>query len=262
MTLIKGVHVTLGQHALALAKRGLAIFPCKPRDKVPITEHGFKDATTDPDTIKRWWHQEPEANIGISTGARSRVFVVDVDGVDAEAELKKLEAQNGALPATIESITTRGRHLYFEWSDKTPVRNTAGKIAPGLDTRGEGGYVLAPPSVHPSGRSYCWSVDSASVFAAAPQWLLNKLTNGNGRSAAPPTAWCELIRNGVDDGHRNDTIARLAGHFLRKRVDPFVVLETLLAWNAVRCRPPLDDAEVATIVDSIARREAKRWRGT
>ena len=86
-------------------------------------------------------------------------------------ELKKLEDQYGLLPPTVESITANGRHLYFEWPAQ-PVRNSTGKVAPGCDIRGEGGYVLAWPSVHPSGRAYAWSVDSAKTFAAAPRSVL------------------------------------------------------------------------------------------
>jgi hypothetical protein len=253
----------LGHWALALARRGWWIFPCRPRDKLPATPHGFKDATTDADTIAHWWRQQPEANIGVATGQRSGVFVVDVDGADAEAELRKLEAQYGALPATVESITARGRHLYFAWPTKHPVRNTAGKIAPGIDTRGEAGYVLAPPSVHRTGRVYAWSVDSASSFATAPQWLLDRISgsgngNGNGNGVMPVSAWRELIHAGADEGQRNDTIARVAGHLLRQWVDPYVVLGLLSAWNATHCRPPLDDAEVERIVDSICRLEHQR----
>jgi hypothetical protein len=255
----------LGQWALALARRGLWVFPCRPRDKLPATPHGFKDATTDADIIEQWWRQEPECNIGIATGQRSGVFVVDVDGEDAEAELRKLEAQHGALPATVESITARGRHLYFAWAAEHPVRNTAGKIAPGVDTRGEAGYVLAPPSVHRTGRVYAWSVDSGGAFAPAPQWLLNRISGngdsngrGNGNGAVPASAWRELIRSGADEGQRNDTIARIAGHLLRQWVDPYVVLELLFAWNATHCRPPLDGAEIERTVDSICRLEHQR----
>jgi Bifunctional DNA primase/polymerase, N-terminal len=79
----------LGKHALALARRGLWVFPCRPCCKEPATANGCNDATTDPDLIERWWHQEPECNIGVATGARSHIFVLDVDG--AEAELTKLE---------------------------------------------------------------------------------------------------------------------------------------------------------------------------
>ena len=77
--------------------------------------------------------------------------------------MRRLEATHGELPASVEVITARGRHLYFR-TPEVPVRNTASKIAPGIDTRGDGGYVLAPPSIHPSGRRYAWSVDAANVI--------------------------------------------------------------------------------------------------
>jgi hypothetical protein len=248
----------LGEHAMALARRGLWVFPLKPRTKLPLTADGFKSATVDPDLIAQWWHSAPEANIGVATGERSHVFVLDVDSADAEVELRKLESAHGALPPTVEVITARGRHLYFEWPGH-PIRNSAGKVGPGLDIRGDGGYTLAPPSVHPSGKAYCWSVDSANSFAHAPDWLLAKSngTNGNG-AAMPPSAWRDLVCNGVAEGARNDSLARLAGYLLRRRIDPVVALEMLTAWNATRCRPPLDEMEVASIVDSIAARELKR----
>ena len=127
--------------ALTLASRGMHVFPCVPRDKRPATAHGVKDATTDAEIIRRWWQHDPQFNVAIATGEVSNVFVVDIDGVDAELELRRLEAAHGELPATVESITARGRHLFFQMPE-TPVRNTAGHIAAGIDTRGNGGYVL------------------------------------------------------------------------------------------------------------------------
>jgi hypothetical protein len=198
-----------------------------------------------------------DGQIGIATGAQSHCFVLDIDGLDAETELKKLEAGHGTLPSTVESITPRGRHLFFDWP-RQGVRNSAGKIAPGIDTRGEGGYVLAPPSIHPSGRPYYWSVDSGNTFAQAPAWLLNKMTANGHPNGTPPSEWRALVHDGVAEGQRNDSIARLAGHLLRQRVDPYVVLELLLGWNARCCRPPLPETEVATAVDSVARLELRR----
>jgi hypothetical protein len=251
----------LAKRALALARRGLFVFPCKPRGKEPLTGNGCKDATTDLALIAQWWQQEPEANIGVATGAASHCFVLDIDGEDAEAELKKLEEQHGALPPTIEVITARGRHLYFEWPDM-PVRNSAGKVGPGLDIRGEGGYVLAPLSVHPTGRAYAWSVDTANAFAQAPAWLLTKANGGNGTGngaiATPPSEWRDLVRDGVGTGARNASLAKLTGLLLRRRVDAVVVLELLRCVNAMRCRPPLPDNEVEQIVASICGREINR----
>ena len=138
--------------ALALAARGMAVFPCRERAKQPATEHGLKDATTDPEIIKQWWQQEPQFNLAIATGAASGIFVVDIDGLDAEAELRRLETEHGELPATVEVVTPRpGRHLYFRMPG-APLRNSASKIAPGIDVRAAGGFVVCPPSIHPSGR--------------------------------------------------------------------------------------------------------------
>jgi hypothetical protein len=162
------------------------------------------------------------------------------------------------LPSTVEAITGSGRHLYFEWPEQ-PIRNSARKVGAGLDVRGDGGFCVVPPSVHPSGKRYAWSVDSANTFARAPEWLVAKATGTNGNGAAtPPSVWRDLIQAGANEGARNDSVARLAGYLLRRHIDPVVALEILASWNAMRCRPPLDEAEVAGIVDSIAARELKR----
>ena len=132
--------------------------------------------------------------------AASGIFVVDVDGLDAEATLRRLEAEHGALPATVEVITARGRHIYFKWPQE-PVRNSAGKIGPHIDVRGDGGYVLCPPSIHPSGRRYSWSVDSADRIADAPGWLLAKQNGVAIVSTTPSPEWRALIE-GVGEGAR------------------------------------------------------------
>jgi hypothetical protein len=178
--------------------------------------------------------------------------------MDAELELRKLEAEHDPLPATVEALTARGRHLYFNMPD-APVRNSAGKIAAGVDTRGVGGYVLAPPSIHPSGRAYAWSVDSASLIADAPDWLLARITKGNGNGeATPPEVWRELVAGGVTEGSRNSSVAKLTGHLLRRFIDPHVVHDLMQCWNATRCRPPLPEEEITTIVGSICTKELQR----
>ena len=136
--------------ALALAARGFHVFPCRPRDKRPATANGLKDATTDPDIIQAWWQQQPDFNIAIATGAASGIFVVDIDGLDAEAALRRLEVEHGALPATVEAITARGRHVYFKWPQE-PVRNSAGKIAHAHRRQGRR-RLRALPAEHPSQR--------------------------------------------------------------------------------------------------------------
>jgi hypothetical protein len=230
--------------------------------KEPACEHGCKDATTDPEIIRKWWHREPQFNVAIATGSVSNAFALDVDNVDAECELRRLETKHGGLPATVEVITARGRHVYFQ-TPETPVRNSAGKVAPGIDVRGDGGYVLAPPSVHPSGKRYEWSVDCASTFAPAPDCLLAKITDAdsNGTPPTPPSEWRALIANGVAEGSRNNTVAKVSGYLLRRFVDPLVVLELAQIWNVARCTPPLPAEDVARIVNSIAGKELRRRLG-
>jgi hypothetical protein len=251
--------------ALALAEKGFAVFPCIPRGKTPATKHGFKDATRDPKVIETWWRVLPGHNIGVATGEPSGVFVIDVDTkkADGEKELRQLEAQLGELPATVESITPGGgRHIFFRhpgW----PVKCSQGEFAAGIDLRGDGGYVIVPPSVHPTGRRYFWSVDAADAFASAPQWVLDRVkattaVAPTANSPAPADEWRRLVADGVDEGQRNRSVARLAGHLLRRYVDPIVTLDLLIAWDRSRCRPPLGERNVTYIVNSIAGREMRR----
>jgi bifunctional DNA primase/polymerase-like protein/primase-like protein len=245
--------------ALALAKKGMHVFPCWPKQKEPATAHGCKDATADANIIAQWWHEHPDANLAVATGIVSNVFVLDIDGFDAEIELRKLEKEHGNLPPSVESITAHGRHVWFRYPTDVLVPNSASRVAPGCDIRGNGGYVLAPPSIHPSGRRYEWSVDCAAL-APAPEWLLDKVSRpANGATPAlPPEAWRELFANGAAEGTRDCTITKLAGHLLRRRIDPFVALELLQSWNATRCVPPLPAADIERIVASVAGRELRR----
>ncbi|MBR0734869.1 MULTISPECIES: bifunctional DNA primase/polymerase [Bradyrhizobium] len=226
------------------AAPGLYILPCRPRDKRPATANGLKEATTDPNIISEWWRQQPDNNIAIATGAASGIFVVDVDGLDAEALLRQLEVELGPCRG-VEVITARGRHIYFRWPHD-PVRNSAGKIARHIDMRGEGGYVLSPPSIRPTGRPYCWSVNSATQIADAPGWLLSK-QKGATASATSSSEWRTLVY-GVSEGARDCGVAELAGHLLRHNINPFVVVGLLQSWNATHCTPPLPSGEVESIV--------------
>jgi len=134
------------------ASQGIAIFPCEVTGKRPLTKHGLKDATTDPDQVKAWWQREPQANIGIATG---HLFdVVDVDGPQGRVTIAPLWDEFAALAYGIAK-TGNGWHLYIP---PTPgAGNTASKIGPGVDTRALGGYVIAPPSRHATGSLYTWN---------------------------------------------------------------------------------------------------------
>jgi hypothetical protein len=156
--------------ALEYAQRGWHVFPCRPGSKDPAIARGFYSATTNPETIKQYW-SDPDRNIGIRTGATSGIWILDIDGDNGKANLNGLVAKHGKLPATREVITVDGRHLWFRYT--RDVKSTASKIAPGIDTRGDGGYVLAPPSIHPDGPRYAWANDAE--LAIAPDWLLDAL---------------------------------------------------------------------------------------
>ncbi len=241
--------------ALALADRGMAVFPVKPNGKLPTTKHGVKDATTDRTIIDNWWKGWPEQNIAIACGEPSgNLLVLDVDKKDdddGEATLAKIEAQHGSLPATVEAITGGGRHLYFR--TPTPLGNTVRKLGPGLDTRGDGGYVIAPPSIHESGRPYAWSVDTASQFADAPEWLLDLLSSPRRRTAtATPAGQSRFC------GKRNHSLARIAGTLFAKKLAPAEVAAAVHGLNASQCRPPLSADEVEKILRSIGEREAAK----
>jgi hypothetical protein len=155
--------------ALAYAQEGLYVFPLQPHGKTPLTAHGLEDATTDPMTIETWWGRWPEANIGIRTGD---LVVVDEDRLGA---LEEFAAEvHETIPATGVVKTGSGRHFYFNQPEGERIRNTAGRLAPGIDTRGDGGYVVAPPSVHPDGSIYEWLAQVANV--TMPDWLAQRLT--------------------------------------------------------------------------------------
>jgi hypothetical protein len=163
--------------ALAYARAGLPIFPCSPKNKQPLVLCGFKDATTQEKQIRTWWSRWPDAMIGLPTGAETGVFGLDVDRnerTDGFAALASLEKQHGNLPETLRSVTPRGSaHYFFTWHDA--IKNTAGKLGLGLDVRGDGGYVILPPSRRDDGKSYEWTETSAPTPIEAPRWLIDLL---------------------------------------------------------------------------------------
>jgi hypothetical protein len=233
---------------------------CKNSGKHPLgalVPHGFKQASTDERVVSHWWRCCDYANIGVATGT---IVVLDVDPRnDGDHTLRVLEDEHGPLPPSWRVCTGGGgEHIYFRSTTSIPC--SAGNIGAGLDVRGDGGYVVAPPSLHISGRQHTWNVDfhpDDVPLAPAPDWLVS-LIERPAIKQTPSTVWRDLVAEGVNEGHRNASTAKLAGHLLRRYVDPHVVLELLLAWNAGRCRPPLPDSEIVTTVDSIARRELAR----
>jgi hypothetical protein len=247
--------------ALQLAARGCAVFPCQPRGKAPATGRGVLDATTDFQRIDAWWRSAPDLNIGLATGSVSGFFVLDIDDAEGHASLHRLEAEHGELPPTVEVITGRGRHCYFRLGDG-PVRNSTGQIGTGLDIRGDGGYVLAPPSLHPSGATYAWSVDTADSFADAPEWLHEFLSASDAKKAGKPIEhWHATLTRAIANGERNVTLTSIAGKMVHAGVDAILAYDLLTCVNLARCTEPLPAEDIETIVLSVSRAHLKKLRG-
>lgn len=160
------------QAAIEYASKGFPIFPCVRKTKQPYTKQGFKEATSDISRIEAWWDEHPGASIGMPTGKVSGKWVLDIDEPGGSESLAVLEKEYGALPDTRVQITGGGGCQYFwKWDFHRNIRNSAGKIGKKLDVRGEGGYVILPPSGHPSGGWYGWA--NAHQVIDAPDWLLD-----------------------------------------------------------------------------------------
>ncbi len=169
----------LRRAALAYAALGWRVHPCRAGQKTPHLAKWQERATTDQAAVEAWWSQWPSANVGIATGEASGIFVLDVDGVAGETTLAELERRHGPLPDCYPlSRTGNGSQAFFTWPRGRAVRNSAGRLGPNLDTRGAGGYVVAPPSRHPSGRLYRWEADRSPRDVPpepAPAWLVDLL---------------------------------------------------------------------------------------
>jgi bifunctional DNA primase/polymerase-like protein/primase-like protein len=243
--------------ALTYAQYHWSVIPIRAFDKRPLTKwQEYQQRCASVDEINQWYQHWPNANVGIVTGSISSIVVLDIDPEHGGVKnLAAWEKQYGSLPHTVEVKTGGGgRHLYFKHPGGV-VHNKAG-IAPGIDIRGDGGCVVAPPSTHSSGKHYTWAKghEPGEInIADCPAWLLG-LIRGEGKPIGHTAAyWRQFVREGVPEGERNNGIASLTGHLLWHGVDPDVVQELLLCWNRVRAQPPLDDEEVVRIVQSITR---------
>jgi hypothetical protein len=204
---------TVFDAALDYARCGIPIFPCNPIDKKPLTPSGFKDASRDETQILAWWQQYPNAMIGAPMGATSGLWAVDLDldparKVDGRATLDQLIAKHAALPPTWVTITPRGgRHLIFAWDSNTEIRNSAGKIGPGVDVRGSGGYVILPPSRNATGGEYQWEPGGPQATALAPPWLvaLAKAKKASAYAKAALERECKNVA-AAQPGTRNDAL--------------------------------------------------------
>ena len=221
---------------------------CSSPGKHPRTLRGVKDATTEIAIIRDWWYEWPNANVGIATGATSGFFVLDVDGEEGEKSLRELEKQHGALPETVESITGGGgRHLFFRWPGRAIKNKVA--LAPGLDIRADGGYIVAPPSNHTSGRRYEWKYLDEMPLAEAPMWLIDMLSDNTAYGITAKPKATDMVLEGVPKGARDTTLfryaCRLRAQGLKREEAEILVLEA-----AAKCKPPFPENEALAKVDS------------
>jgi Bifunctional DNA primase/polymerase, N-terminal len=159
--------------AIALAHAGYRVFPC--RGKLPMAARGCHDGTSDRGRVEAWWRRWPTANVAVATG--NGLAVVDVDGsegFDSLVQLIDKHAPGGASPEVFATARVQtgggGWHLWFRTPAGVEIRNSAGRLGAGLDVRGDGGYVVVPPSQHPNGSHYQW--DGPRPIAPMPAWLL------------------------------------------------------------------------------------------
>ena len=216
---------------------------CKSPGKHPhgkLVKHGPKDATTDKDTIAKWFNNGMPLNIGVCAGEKSGLVVLDVD--PAHGGNESLEQYK--IPETTEVITgSGGRHFYFKHPGGD-VRNSAGTLGDGLDVRGHHGYVVAPPSMHISGQEYRWSVDpKARMPALCPDWIIKE--NKKITPISPGDS--------IPEGKRNNTLLSMAGAMRCKGFENEEIYEALRSVNQRRCKPPLSNDEIKKLAKCVGK---------
>jgi hypothetical protein len=238
-------------YAKRYAKLGFESFPLKPKEKTPFVKWADV-ATKDETMLSGWFDNYPDANIGIACGTRSGIVVLDIDKEHGGYEsLQELTEKYGALPKTPVSITgSGGEHIFFK-APKIDLRNSAGKLGKGLDIRASGGYVVVPPSIHPNGNEYVWSISPSEIeLADMPEWMIDLLKENEIKK--------ESVKESVIvEGGRNDYLTKMAGAMRRKDFSEDAIFAAIQIDNREKCSPPLPDGEVYKIAKSVMRYEAQ-----
>ena len=237
--------------ALSLASSNIPCFPCL-ADKRPATPNGFYDATSNPAEVAELWHRYPGTLVGIPTGESTGLDVLDID--PRHGGHLWTEKNHSCLSNTLTFETrSGGRHFYFEHA--TGLGCSAGKIAPGVDVRADGGYVIWWPTAG-------LPIVSNADIAPWPVWLLDLLRRddrGDQPQRRPANFWAEMAF-GVTEGRRNDALTSLIGKLFSADLEPHLALALLRGFNATRVQPPLPDDEVDRIFSSIAKTRMRRTR--
>jgi hypothetical protein len=264
--------------ALRYAENGLLVFPlhavkdgnctcgksdCSSPAKHPRTVQGLKQASKDLDYVKNLFScfTYASANIGIRTGKESNLAVVDID----EAKGGRIEelynfVPQDALEKTLRVRTGGGFHLYFAYPQIAEISNSTSKLGNKIDVRGEGGYVVAPPSTHISGVRYEFLNDNNLL--PFPQAFIERLNKPEPRCDNAAKNAKPLESETYPDGSRNDSLARIAGKLRHAGLSQSELETALLKINAERCKPPLEAKEVLRIARSIARYDVGQEQNT
>lgn len=234
--------------ARSYAEKGWQSFPLKPKDKVPFLKWA-EVATCNTQMLNGWFDNYPDANIGIACGKRSGIIVLDVDaGHGGYESLTQLTDKHGKLPETPVSKTgSGGEHIFFKHPG-IEIRNSAGKLGQGLDIRSDGGYVVAPPSLHPNGNPYEWVVETD--LADMPAWMVELL-----KETKPEVKEAQVVTDGmIPDGQRHDVFVKFAGAMRRKGFSADAIYQALLVENKTRCVNPAPEDHILEIARDIHKR--------
>jgi Bifunctional DNA primase/polymerase, N-terminal/Protein of unknown function (DUF3631) len=223
---------------------------CRNVAKHPCIKGWQHNASKDPDQIKRWWTKWPDANVGIACGP-SRLIVLDEDiGHGGAESLASLERQHGPLPATMIVNSGGGGHHFYFRRNGTEIRNSAGVLGPGLDIRGDGGFIVASPSRHRSGNRYEIQ-ESSPDPALIPDWVVedgakSKKKSKNAKPAEP-----------IKTGERHDRLTELGGRLIAHGKGKWAVIDAMLYANA-QGSDPWSEAEVIDLGEDLYKRYAKQ----
>jgi putative DNA primase/helicase len=256
--------------AIQLVELGLAVCPaygiqngrctcqrgpeCQRPGKHPIGKAWQESGLTDPDEVEKAFRESH--NISVLTGARyGGLCVLDVDGDAGRASLAELV---GKEPLVTLSVVTGsgGAHYYFRAPAGVVIPNSTSKLGKGLDIRGEGGQVIAPPSLHISGQRYRWLESMAAgevEIALLPSWLVERLTS---EAPKPSTFATGADETWIIEGGRNNALFKWGSSLRRKGAGYEEILAFMVAMNQSRCRPPLDLAEVEKTARSVVKYKA------
>lgn len=243
---------SLRQYALAYAKMGMAVFPLAPRSKRPVMEQGFHKASTDPAIINSWWKRNPNFNIGIATGQMSGgLIVIDLDidkdkGKYGDETLREWELEHGTLLDTCRTITGRGGyHLLYKTDREVPCSINEEKA---VDIRGDGGYIVAPPSIHENGHAYEWEQAPDEFVIEQANDLVYQFID----FVRPEKKLKESfsVPEIIPEGSRDNMLFKLACSLQAKGLSDDAILAAVRVENETRCVPPLTDKEVVQKVES------------